>query len=63
MNGPTWDGDLISKADRNEGVESGFLISYKGWTTLTKAGLLVCLAAEYDREKERRDRQRSRSAT
>ena len=35
----TWDGNLISKADRDNLVLYGFAQRYKGWNLITIAGL------------------------
>jgi hypothetical protein len=58
MNGPTWDGDLISKRDKGDGIRDGLLTRYEGWTTLTDKGLRFCVAQKYDLEKEKRARER-----
>lgn len=39
VEGPTWGGNLISKADRDELVQIGFVNRYEGWNFLTRAGL------------------------
>lgn len=40
-NGPTWDGDLVSKAARDALVEAGILFRFEGWQCFTPLGLAV----------------------
>lgn len=53
MDGPVWDGDLISKADRDECSAKGWVFQYRGWNFVTPLGVAQCLALGYDREKEK----------
>ncbi len=39
VDGPTWDGNLISKEDRNILVEAGFAERWNGWNFLTQEGV------------------------
>jgi hypothetical protein len=37
----TWDGDLISKSDREELVKCGYVFKVNGWNLVTENGLRV----------------------
>ena len=37
--GPTWDGDLIAKSDRNELVRLNLVDCWEGWNFLTEKGV------------------------
>lgn len=43
--GPTWDGNLVSKADRDALVEAGHAYRWDGWNFLTKRGVQAAVAA------------------
>lgn len=47
VNGPTWDGNIISKTARGELVDVGFAWHAHGYASLTPEG--VKLAVEWDR--------------
>lgn len=51
-NGPTWDGNIISKPDRDELFKLGLAERVNGWSYLTTAGVETALAAEFDKRKE-----------
>jgi len=46
-NGPTWDGNVISKTGRDELMEHGLAMRTNGFTYLTEDG--VRIASEWDR--------------
>lgn len=48
VDGPTWDGNLISKADRNELTIAGLATKWEGWNFLTEEGVKVAVAGGYD---------------
>lgn len=39
INGPTWDGNLISKEGRSELVEKRYVDRWEGWNWLTELGV------------------------
>lgn len=39
LNGPTWDGNLISKDERDNLVDAGFVDRDNGWNFLTVKGV------------------------
>ena len=41
--GPVWDGNLISKSDRDEVVKLGYCDRTLGWNFLTNAGVTACV--------------------
>ncbi len=41
--GPVWDGNLISKHNRDELVKSGFVDRHAGWNFLTKEGVILAV--------------------
>lgn len=43
VQGPTWDGDLVSKDDRNKLLEAGYSGKVNGWNFLTTAGINVAV--------------------
>ncbi len=43
--GPTWDGNIISKMNRDELVELGLAIHRNGWAFLTEAGVDMAIKA------------------
>lgn len=47
MQGPVWDGNLVSKSGRDELLGRGFAMRVDGWQTLTKAGLLRAINTDY----------------
>lgn len=42
--GPTWDGNLISKEERDRLVDAGLVVRWNGWNQLTEEGLEAGLA-------------------
>lgn len=60
FNGPTWDGDLVSKAGRTGLVDRGYAERCNGWQQLTSAGFEVAVRAGLGDDKERRDIRRRR---
>lgn len=53
-NGPTWDGDLPSKAGRSWLVEKEYAERQDGWNWLTREGVLLALELGMGRKKEAR---------
>lgn len=53
--GPTWDGDLVSKAGRTGLVHRGYAERCNGWQQLTSAGFQLAVRAGLGDDKERRD--------
>ena len=58
LSGPTWDGNIVSKAGRGELFHRGYASRENGWSFITPAGMTVALALRFDVEKERRARVR-----
>lgn len=44
--GPTWDGNLVSKSERDELLEVGLIERYEGWQWLNEAGMKVALSVD-----------------
>ncbi|SFY18407.1 hypothetical protein SAMN04244548_02987 [Paracoccus pantotrophus] len=44
VQGPTWDGNLVSKEERNSLVEAGFAERWNGWNYLTQEGVEAAVA-------------------
>ncbi|MBX3580085.1 MAG: hypothetical protein KF723_23015 [Rhizobiaceae bacterium] len=44
VDGPTWDGDLISKDERSELVDAGMAWRWNGWNFLTEFGVRAAIA-------------------
>lgn len=42
--GPTWDGNLISKSDRDELVDAGLCNRWEGWNFLTETGVRTAVS-------------------
>jgi hypothetical protein len=59
-NGPTFDGDIVSKPDRDALIKLGLVARENGWADLTRDGMEDALAAGFDRRKDKRDRDRRR---
>ncbi|BCM87878.1 hypothetical protein [Methylobacterium indicum] len=55
LDGPTWDGDIISKQARNEVILMGLAERDDGYTQLTRDGLRYALISGFDVEKGIRD--------
>lgn len=47
VDGPTWDGNLISKPDRDGLVESGLADRWEGWNFLTPEGVKAGVSGGY----------------
>ena len=45
VEGPTWDGNLRSKSDRDILVEAGFAERWNGWNWLTQEGVENAVAS------------------
>jgi len=43
MNGPTWDGNIVSKSGRGELVEAGLAFHAHGFASLTSEGVHVAI--------------------
>lgn len=46
VTGPTWDGNLVSKAGRTELVDQGLAFRQQGFQSLTDMGLSVAIDAD-----------------
>lgn len=44
VEGPTWDGNLISKSDRDALVDAGLCERWQGWNYLTLDGLKTAVS-------------------
>lgn len=58
--GPTWDGDIVSKAGRAGLSQRGYVERENGWTQLTWSGFVVAVRAGLGDDKQRRDNRRRR---
>jgi hypothetical protein len=58
FSGPTWDGDIVSKAGRAGLVRRGYVERENGWSQLSSAGFVLAVRAGLGDDKERRDRKR-----
>jgi hypothetical protein len=47
VNGPVWDGNLISKSDRDALVSVGLCDCWEGWNFLTVAGVKAAVSGGY----------------
>lgn len=47
LQGPTWDGNVISKSDRDDAVDAGYVFRHEGWQSLTEDGLKAALAIDF----------------
>ena len=45
VDGPTWDGNLVSKSQRDDLVAAGFASRWDGWNFLTQEGVEAAVAA------------------
>jgi hypothetical protein len=43
VQGPVWDGNVVSKAGRGELVRAGLAFHSNGWTSLTEEGVWLCV--------------------
>lgn len=60
FHGPTWDGDIVSKAGRAGLVNRGYVERENGWSQLTSAGFVLSVRCGLSDEKERWDNKRRR---
>ncbi len=44
--GPTWDGNLVSKSERDDLLDAGLIERYEGWQWLNKDGIKAALSAD-----------------
>ena len=51
-NGPTWDGDIVSKQSRDWLIENDFAARTNGYTFLTHDGVVAAIAIGCDKRKE-----------
>lgn len=51
-NGPTWDGNIVSKAARDALFRLGLAARENGWSYLTREGVEAALAAQFDKRKD-----------
>jgi hypothetical protein len=56
--GPTEDGNVPSKAGRDDLYDMGLIDRADGWQWLTRDGVMLCLGKDFDRRKEREQRER-----
>lgn len=56
MNGPTWDGNLPSKAGRDWLIDRAYAARGHGWNWLTTEGVLLALELRFGLEKERQEK-------
>ena len=57
-NGPTWDGDVISKTARDELYEAKFIDRLDGWQWLTRDGVELAMGANYHTRKDSEQQRR-----
>jgi len=62
VEGPTWDGNLISKSDRDELVDADLVERWQGWNFLTLDGVKAALSGGHA-AKDRVDTRWYRKAT
>lgn len=55
FHGPTWDGDIVSKAGRAGLDRRGYIERRNGWTQLSSAGFALAVDAKLGDDKESRD--------
>ena len=56
--GPTWDGNIISKSGRDQLFDLKLAGSVEGYSFLTGPGVRLALQNRVDRKKEKRERER-----
>lgn len=61
LHGPTWDGNIVSKAGRADLFQLNLATRTEGWTYLTVTGAQAALALQFDVEKDKRERQRRKA--
>jgi hypothetical protein len=54
VQGPTWDGDVLSKSGRNELVSRDFAKHRHGWAYLTDSGLDMAITVDVSRWVDKR---------
>lgn len=54
-NGPTWDGNMVSKTERDEAVKAGLIDRCEGWNWLTHSGVMLALELGMGRDTEKRN--------
>ena len=52
-NGPTWDGNMVSKSDRDIAVDAGLVERADGWNWLTHSGVTLALELGMGRDSEK----------
>lgn len=52
-NGPTWDGNMVSKSDRDIAVKAGLVERTDGWNWLTHSGVTLALELGMGRDSEK----------
>lgn len=52
--GPIWDGDILSKSERDSLIKDGFAERTNGWAFLTKTGVERALSLGMGTRKEQR---------
>ncbi len=52
VNGPTYDGDIPSKTERDDLYDDGLIDRYDGWNWLSKDGVLKCIELGIDKKKK-----------
>lgn len=52
INGPTWDGNMVSKPDRDQGVKAGLIDRAEGFNWLTYSGVTLALELGFAGEKK-----------
>lgn len=51
LNGPTWDGNLVSKSGRDELFSVGYIDTHDGWQWLSHPGFVYALNLESTRDR------------
>lgn len=52
LNGPTWDGNIVSKTGRQELIVRGYAFRVEGYASLTHEGVRLAATSGLDRKKE-----------
>lgn len=60
LHGPTWDGDIVSKAGRAGLVKRGYVERENGWSQLSPAGFALAVRSGLGEAKERWENKRRR---
>lgn len=53
LHGPTWDGNVPSKRQRDDLWSAHLIERSRGYQWLTRSGVELCLALDYDRRKQK----------